>query len=169
MRRRKNRKRISLIGKAYWKNIFIVILIIMEYSIGVILLALVTVLISVFIFKRRLRSKQLAAERRVAGLAADLRAGGAGLVGGGGRVEGEVAVYVLSDQAGVCVGVCVCPGLHVIYWWRLSLSNGQVLSLPGAGAGESGTRARTGAAAIRVWREMWAQADRVTIHSQEIR
>ena len=55
----------------------------MEYSIGVIFFAIVTVLISIFIFKRRRQTKQEAADRRVAGLAADLHAGGA--VRGGGE------------------------------------------------------------------------------------
>ena len=142
----------------------------MEYSIGVIFFAIVTVLISIFIFKRRRQTKQEAADRRVAGLAADLQAGGAGRAGGGGRVEGEVAVYVLASQSGGCVGVCVCPVLQVIYWWRLSLTNGQVLSVPGeAVAGEKVTQARAGAAAIRLWGEMWAGADRVTLHLQHIR
>ena len=142
----------------------------MEYSIGVIFFAIVTVLLSIFIFKRRRQTKQEAAVRRVAGLAADLQAGGAGRAGGGGRVEGEVAVYVLSSQSGGCVGVCVCPVLQVIYWWRLSLTNGQVLSVPGeAVAGEKVTQARAGAAAIRLWGEMWAGADRVTLHLQHIR
>ena len=144
---------------------FIIIVIIMEYSIGVIFFAIVTVLISMFIFKRRRQTKQEAADRRVAGLAADLQAGGAGRAGGVGRVEGEVAVYVLASQTGDCAGVCVCPVLQVIYWWRLSLSNGQVLSVPGGKV----TQARAGAAAIRTWGEMWAGADRVTLHLQHIR
>ena len=135
----------------------------MEYSIGVISFAIVTVLISIFIFKRRRQTKKEAIDRRVAGLAADLQAGGAGRAGGGGRVEGEVAVYVLASESGVCAGVCVCPVLQVIYWWRLSLSNGEAV------AGERVTQARAGAAAIRLWGEMWAGADRVTLHLQHIR
>ena len=61
--------------------------------------------------------------------------------------------------------MCVCPVLQVIYWWRLSLSNGQVLSVPGGKV----TQARAGAAAIRLWGDMWAGADRVTLHLQQIR
>ena len=69
---------------------------------------IIIVTISVFIFKRRWRTKQETVDRRMSNLAADLRAGGAGMVGVGGRVEGEVGVYILGDTASAgCAGVMV--------------------------------------------------------------
>ena len=114
---------------------------------------------AVCMYRRRAR-KRLAESERLSLLAADLRAGGAGLVGGRGRVEGEVRVDVMTDRSG-CVGVCSSPSLEVMYWFRLALDNGQEVRL----AGESGQAgARAAVAAIRLWGEMWAGADRVTLH-----
>ena len=81
-------------------------------SVWYLVTGLATLLVSVFIFRWRLRAKAAAAELRVSRLAADLRAGGAGLVGGAGRVEGEVGVHVLGGPGG-CVGVATCPAIQV--------------------------------------------------------
>ena len=115
---------------------------------------------AVFVYRRRVRKRLAAESERLSLLAADLRAGGAGLVGGRGRVEGEVRVDVMTDRSS-CVGVCSSPVLQVMYWFRLGLENGQEVRL----AGESGQAgARAAVAAIRLWGEMWAGADRVTLH-----
>ena len=134
----------------------------MESTLYLVCVAAVLVL-SVLIYRRRRRPGQRREEdqtARLALLAADLRAGGAGLVGGRGRVEGEVRVDVMSDRAS-CVGVCASPGLQVIYWFRLGLDNGHQVRL----GGDSGqTTARTAVAAIRLWGEMWAGASSVSLH-----
>ena len=48
-----------------------------------------------------------------------------------------------------------------MYWFRLGLQNGQQVTLAGD-CQQAG--ARTAVAAIRLWGEMWAGADTVTIH-----
>jgi len=102
--------------------------------------------------------------RRVSRLADDLRDGGAGLVAGVGRVEGVVHVYIQTNQE-ACVGVCVCSSIQVMYWWRLAMENGHSLLVPGTA---DSITARAAAAAIRLWGNMWSQADRVVLFLDNI-
>ena len=101
-------------------------------------------------------------------------AGGPGRVGTLGRVSGLVEVQVLllhllllllpqvRSTSSSAVGVCCCPDLSVMYWWRAEGKNGHSLLLGGElGGAEVGARA--GAAAMRVWGALWEGADRVEV------
>jgi len=125
----------------------------------------IILLITAYIYKSKLKQKQTEVERRVSRLADDLRDGGAGLVAGVGRVEGVVHVYIQTNED-ACVGVCVCSSIQVMYWWRLAMENGHSLLVPGTA---DSITARAAAAAIRLWGNMWSQADRVVIFLENIR
>ena len=123
------------------------------------LLVAALLLVATYCYTRRV-ARLAAHTDRLSLLAADLRAGGAGHVGGRGRVEGDVRVDVMTDRSS-CVGVCSSPRLQVMYWFRLGLDNGQQLTLAGECDQAS---ARAAVAAIRLWGDMWAGASTVTIH-----
>jgi len=127
-----------------------------------------TILFSVFfslftayiikLYLRRFSTKD--DQRRQQILAESMGAGGPGRVGTLGRVAGPVVVEVHGAEARG-VGVCLCPQLQVIYWWRVEGSNGHSLLLEGGGNVEEVARATV--ATIRLWGEQWTGAEKVEI------
>ena len=55
----------------------------------------------------------------------------------------------------------VSPAAQVMYWWRLTCDNGHTTTLT---RDRENIMARAAVASIRLWGEMWAQADSVNIH-----
>ena len=49
-----------------------------------------------------------------------------------------------------------------MYWWRVVMGNGHSVSIPGLAT--DNVPARAAVAAIRLWGNMWSNADTVIIH-----
>ena len=64
-------------------------------------------------------------------------------------MAGRVEVVVGVGHGGVAVGVCYSEKLNVMYWWKVQVLDGDVAS--------------AAVAAIRLWGQVWEEADSVFI------